>query len=152
MCACATWPRFVLPRLLVVLVLLSFTARAENGARMTVRVLNLRNESGQVLCALHLRPESMANPDLAFRKARADIAHGEARCVFEEVPAGDYVVAVVHDENSNYRLDTNFLGIPREGVGVSRDAHGFMGPPRFEDARFHFDGSAAPILVHMVYL
>jgi uncharacterized protein (DUF2141 family) len=124
----------------------------EPPATLTIHVRNVRNGSGQVLCALHSRPESMANPDLAFRRARGEIVHGAAVCVFEDVPVGDYVVAVVHDENGNSRLDTNFLGIPREGVGVSNDARGFLGPPRFEDARFHFDGRVAPLIVHLVYL
>ena len=42
----------------------------------------------------------------------------------------------VHDENENNKLDTNFLGIPKESFGCSNNAKGFMGPPKWEDAKF----------------
>ena len=41
-----------------------------------------------------------------------------------------------HDENANGKIDRNFVGIPKEGYGTSNDAKGFMGPPKYEDAKF----------------
>jgi len=40
----------------------------------------------------------------------------------------------VHDENSNGKMDTNFIGMPREGVGASNNAKGHMGPLKFRAA------------------
>ena len=45
-------------------------------------------------------------------------------------------MAAYHDENGNGKLDTNFLGIPSEGVAASNDAKGTMGPPSYEKAKF----------------
>jgi uncharacterized protein (DUF2141 family) len=50
-------------------------------------------------------------------------------------------VAVFHDENGNGKLDTNFLGIPREGVGVSNNKLRKLGPPTWEDSKFGLAGS-----------
>jgi uncharacterized protein (DUF2141 family) len=33
-------------------------------------------------------------------------------------------------------MDTNWLGIPKEGGGASNNPKARMGPPRFEDAKF----------------
>ncbi len=52
-----------------------------------------------------------------------------------EVPAGPFAIAVFHDEDLDQELDRNFLGIPREDYGFSRDARGRFGPPSFDDAR-----------------
>lgn len=52
------------------------------------------------------------------------------------LPAGKYAAAVYHDENSNGKLDTNFLGIPKEGYGFSNNASGSFGPPKYKDAAF----------------
>lgn len=52
------------------------------------------------------------------------------------VHAGEYAVAVFADMNGNGVLDSNFVGIPKEPVGVSRDAKGRFGPPKFADAAF----------------
>jgi len=35
------------------------------------------------------------------------------------IPPGTYAIACYHDENDNGKLDTNFLGIPKEGTGAS---------------------------------
>lgn len=51
-----------------------------------------------------------------------------------------YATSVFHDENSNGELDTNFMGIPREGVGASNGAKGHLGPPKFDAAAFRFAG------------
>ena len=50
------------------------------------------------------------------------------------VPPGDYAVHVYHDVDLNGKMKTNFIGIPKEPTGVSNDAKGKMGPPKFKDA------------------
>lgn len=57
-----------------------------------------------------------------------------------EVPFGEYAISVVHDEDNDGKLRTNFLGIPREGVGVSNNPAPRMGPPRWDDAKFTLEG------------
>ena len=41
-----------------------------------------------------------------------------------------------HDVNENGKMDTNFIGIPKEPIGISNNAKGFMGPPKFNNAKF----------------
>jgi uncharacterized protein (DUF2141 family) len=55
-----------------------------------------------------------------------------------------------HDENQKGKLDTNWLGIPREGVGASNNPKPRVGPPKFASAKFqHSDGSTdVEIIVH----
>ena len=56
--------------------------------------------------------------------------------VFKDLPKGEYAVSFVHDENNNKKMDTNFFGIPKEDYGCSNNATGFMGPPKYNDAKF----------------
>lgn len=51
-----------------------------------------------------------------------------------QLPAGDYAFHVFQDLDDNDKMKTNFIGIPREPTGVSRDAKGKFGPPKFKDA------------------
>lgn len=55
---------------------------------------------------------------------------------FDEIPAGEYAAAVFQDVDNNGELRTNFLGLPREPIGFSRDARIRMGPPSYNDAFF----------------
>ena len=53
-----------------------------------------------------------------------------------EIPPGTYAIGVYIDENE--KLDTNFLGIPKEQYGFSNNAKAF-GIPKFEAASFVID-------------
>lgn len=70
---------------------------------------------------------------------------------FGTLAAGGYAVAVIHDENSNAKLDT-FAGIPREGFGFSRNPAIRFGPPRFAAARFDHAGDAQVQQVRLRYI
>ena len=58
------------------------------------------------------------------------------RVVFNNLPNGTYAIKVFHDVNDNGVLDTNWLGIPTEPYGFSKDAMGTFGPPSFQQASF----------------
>jgi uncharacterized protein (DUF2141 family) len=51
--------------------------------------------------------------------------------VFSNVNPGRYAAIAFPDENSNGKLDRNFLGLPTEPYGFSNNAQGFLGPPTF---------------------
>ncbi|MFP4432269.1 MAG: DUF2141 domain-containing protein, partial [Spirochaetaceae bacterium] len=74
-----------------------------------------------------------------------------ARVVFSRYPHGTYAVGLFHDENRNGVMDTNLIGVPREGHGASQDARGRLGPPRFQDAAFEHDGRETVVRVEMEY-
>lgn len=97
-----------------------------------------RSERGLVFCALW--PSAEGYPVDRTRAAHEGMserpATSRALIRFASVAHGEYALACFHDENENHTLDTNFLGIPSEGTGASNGARGFMGPPRFEAARF----------------
>jgi uncharacterized protein (DUF2141 family) len=81
--------------------------------------------------------------------AKARIANGRALCVFRNVAPGTYGISAIHDENNNGKLDTNFIGMPTEDYCASRNARGFMGPPRFTDAKFPYKGKLLRLTVSM---
>ncbi len=41
----------------------------------------------------------------------------QAVCAYPAVTPGDYAISVFQDENSNGKLERNFMGMPKEGVG-----------------------------------
>jgi small-conductance mechanosensitive channel len=64
---------------------------------------------------------------------------------------GTYALAVIHDENMNGKLDTNWLGIPIEGYGFSNGAKGLFGAPSFSAARFPYDGRILDLTISLHY-
>ena len=120
---------------------------------MTVTILNFKNDQGQVSVALYNKEEPFPkSPDKAVKIITALIRDKKSVVVFESLPPGEYAISVFHDENKNGKMDSNFFGIPKEGVGASNDARGHFGPPRYKDAKFNFAGNAQSITINMVYL
>ena len=62
----------------------------------------------------------------------------------------EYAVHVFHDLDSNGKMKTNFIGIPREPTGVSNEAKGKFGPPKFKDAKFAVTGEPVDVPIRMV--
>lgn len=137
------------------LVFVAAHALSQPAPENTIRVEidGLRSARGEVRCSLYASAEGFPTRDeKAVAHARSSIADGRGICVFAGIAPGRYAVAAYHDENGNGRLDTNFLGIPREGVGASKNAKGRFGPPRFGDAAFSFRGGRLELKIAMRYL
>lgn len=62
---------------------------------------------------------------------------------------GDYAASIFHDQNNNKKLDTNFIGIPKEAFGFSNDAMGVMGPPSFQKAKFKVQSNNTLITIKL---
>ena len=56
--------------------------------------------------------------------------------VFEDLPAGTYAVAVFFDVNDNGKMDKNFLGIPKEKYGFSKNVYPLMRAATFKESSF----------------
>ncbi len=118
------------------------------AADLTVTVDSLRSNQGQVLLCVFSAEGSdrEAFPDCTkghpVRQSKEVIGGGKVVVTYKGLKEGVYAVAAIHDENGNGALDTNFLGIPTEGVGISTNPR-LMGKPSFNQAQFEIKGKTA---------
>jgi len=118
-----------------------------------VEVVGLHSDKGQVLCALYSSRDGFPKQsEKALARVTSGIAQKQAVCEFSGLAPGTYAISVFHDENSNGKLDTKFMGIPREGVAASNNAKGHFGPPKFEAAAFPFTGGRLELKITINYL
>lgn len=119
-----------------------------HAADLTITVDDLRSDRGQVLlCVFSAESSDKASfPDCVHghpvRQSKAVIASRKVVITYAGLKDGVYAVAAIHDENGNGQLDSNFLGIPAEGVGISTNPR-LMGKPNFDQARFEIKGKTA---------
>lgn len=136
---------------LILLTMVAPTGAAQSGA-IEVRVTAVRNDDGQVFVSLYNQAEGFpGKEEKALQTLTAKQAGGLATVVFEGLPYGEYAVAAYHDEDGNGKMKTVYGSIPVEGVGISRDAKGVMGPPRFKDAAFELAAERLTIDVRIHY-
>ena len=104
--------------------------------RFTVSV---DSNKGQVRCAVYQSEDTWLSKKVVTGTS-AKVLGKRAICVFRGLKPGRYAISAYHDEDEDGRLDTNFLGIPKEDYCASRDARGRIGPPAFSDAAFRYAG------------
>ena len=109
-------------------------AQTDNNQNVTVNISNLNSDNGKLFVSIYNSQASFLNK--GFKSVVTQIENKSCKVTFEDIPSGIYAISFFHDENDNNKMDTNFLGIPKEDYGCSNNARGFMGPPKWEDAKF----------------
>jgi uncharacterized protein (DUF2141 family) len=118
-----------------------------------VKILNIRNSTGTIACALFGSPEGFPKDFLQFATniMIIKIRETQASCYFVDIPPGKYAMAVIHDENMNGKLDTNWIGVPKEGFGFSNNAEALLSAPSFSAASFLYDGQNIDMTMSLNY-
>lgn len=137
----------------------SFPALAGNAAAapqtctLRIHVDGFRNTRGNLGTAIFASaegwPEDMSK---SFRYGPAPIDKATRTAEADwELPSGTYGVEAIHDENSNARLDRNFLGIPKEGFGFANNPHVSFGPAPFRAALVRVACPVTNTTIHLQY-
>ncbi len=118
-----------------------------------VKILNIRNSNGTVACALFQSEEGFPKDFLQFATniTIIKIRESQAICHFADIPPGKYAMAVIHDENMNGKLDTSWMGAPKEGFGFSNNAEALLSAPSFSAASFRYDGRSIDMTMCLAY-
>lgn len=141
---------------LFILITLSFifSAAADTpSGDITITAQGFENSDGKarILLFSSKNEDSFpSKPDKAYRKKNVLIKNNKITITFKDVPYGNYAVSVHHDENDDDKVNTNWIGIPNEGLGSSNDAKGNFGPPSFDDAKFELNKMKLEIIINMV--
>lgn len=120
---------------LFILALLSVSSfLSAQNSNLTIAVSGLKNNTGLLTVELYNSEGKFLKT--SFKTASTAIKSNTATVTFTGIPKAEYTIMVYHDENNNGKLDKNFIGMPKEPVACSNNAKGFMGPPKYEDAKF----------------
>lgn len=131
---------------------MTMAASPASAGDVVITITGLRSSEGVVRVC-------MTTNEKIFPKCRKDPAShrtvvkaGESVTVrFNDVAAGEYAVALLHDENNDGKANRALGMMPREGYGFSRDAKVRMGPPKFEEAVFWHTEADQALSITMRY-
>ena len=128
------------------------TAESRPTATINVTMVGFRNEKGAMRISLFDSKKGYPGDHRrAVRTGSGRIQNGKAAFSFTGVPHGTYAIAVLHDENGNGKMDTNAIGIPKEGGGASNDAKARFGPPKFDEAKFVLRDAQLKLRINIRY-
>ncbi|MGM1057358.1 MAG: DUF2141 domain-containing protein [Bacteroidota bacterium] len=141
------------------LLALSFMLLPSNGfaqaecPAINVKIQNIGNNTGVIACAIFDSSKGFPKKFLKFasKVMITQIKGKDASFEFSDIRPGKYAIVVIHDENYNGELDTNWLGIPKEGYGFSSGAEISLSAPSFSDAEFLYEGGDLQISIDLNY-
>ena len=108
---------------------------SQSTSTVLLEVSSLKNTRGTLNCRLFTKASDFPDGE-GILTVRTPIAGANTTCTFPNVEPGTYAVAVVHDENSNGKLDKNFVGVPSEGYGVSNNKTYALSAPKWDESVF----------------
>jgi len=137
---------------LVTFLMLSFLLSGQDKKADLTVVLKGLKVQGTVYVSLYDKDNGFpTKSENAYKNNIKKVTAATEKMVFKNLPFGEYAVSVWHDENGNGKMEKSLIGIPKEGMGVSNDAKGKMGPPKFKDAKFKIETSAKTININIKY-
>jgi len=114
--------------------LLSFYSFSQNT--LTVKVTGVTSADGNISIGLYTDADGFLKTDKIYKGIFVKSVKGTTKAVFENLPKDTYAIGVFQDQNANAKLDTNFLGIPKEPLGFSIGKLKTFGPPSFVECSF----------------
>lgn len=135
---------------LVLSAALPLLAGAGEPTSLTITVTGIRNTTGSlVACVFRDRqgfPTCQKSRNAITQTQR--ITGSTMTVRFNNLAPGAYAASAQHDEDGDGKLKTNFIGMPREGVGISNNSGGI---PSWGRSLFRMSGNAA-ISITMRYI
>ena len=108
---------------------------------ITVKIVQLRNDKGHLLLELNdVNKETIGAHSEKIKDSVSIV-------VLKDLKPGKYAFKYFHDENDDEKLNTNFIGMPKEGFGFSNNAKGTFGIPAFEKMLFEVTKSDTLICI-----
>lgn len=128
------------------------TCRAEDPVRLQIRVTGLRSARGTVTLILYGdRDEDFLKKGGRLSRVRAPAQTGEISVCIPVPAPGSYAISLYHDEDANKKLTKNWLGLPVEGYGFSRDAAVSYRLPELDETVFTALPGDTPVHITVRY-
>jgi len=102
---------------------------------INIKLNNLSSKKGQLLISIFNKESGFPeNNKAAYSTLVFKEPLGSNLSLF--LPSGSYAFAIVHDKNSNNKMDKNMFGAPTEAYGVSLNKTYLLKAPEFEENKF----------------
>lgn len=116
--------------------LIALFSMSDPSASLTVKIQNVKGDLGEIEIGLYNDPAKFPEKGMHYKMKRVQAEDGTVLCIFEDLPVGQYAIALYHDENNDKVCNTNFWGIPTEGYAFSQNYRPFLSAPDFDDCMF----------------
>lgn len=128
-------------------------AQSTSLGDITVVITDLRNADGEILISLYDKAEGFPRDREAIIRTAVipSDASGQVTTVFDDLPHGEYAIAVLHDEDASLGMTFGTFHLPKEGYCFSNNVKVRFKPPKFKKTMFSLDGDGVTQTLRMRY-
>ena len=112
------------------------TSNIVHSSDLLIKVKNLKSSKGKIQIALWDNASGFPDSHATAIERVTINANSNLEAQITNLKPGRYAVGLFHDKNSDMELNTNFMGIPKEGFGFSNNPKILFGPPNFQTSSF----------------
>ncbi|MBY6189601.1 DUF2141 domain-containing protein [Microbulbifer agarilyticus] len=107
----------------------------ENTAAVKLTIANIQSQVGKLYISVYDSKDTFLGDTKVYAQEAGleNLQDGQLE-VLLTLPYGAFAISVHHDDNANGEMDRNFIGIPKEPVGLSNGHVPKFGPPKFSKA------------------
>lgn len=114
---------------------MAFAAEAPTST-LNVTFEGVKTRTGAVMLSLSASPEAYDGKAPGAGQAMISATADIVTTTFTNLPPGRYAIKAFHDVNGDGKMASNPFGMPTEPFAFSNNAHGVMGPAKWEAASF----------------
>ena len=121
--------------------------------QLKIEIQNIRIPEGQIILSYYTNEETWLDEkftDHEIKFSKESVADGKMTVAIENLEPGIYGIAFSDDENGDDKLNSNWLGIPKEGFGFSRNFKVHRRKPRWEEGKFRLERDTT-IVINVQY-
>jgi len=124
----------------------------EDPIRLQITVSGIRSARGTITLMLYGdSSKDFLKKGGRIARIRVPARQGEVTACMPVPAPGSYAISLYHDEDANRKLTKNFLGLPTEGYGFSRDAPVTYRLPELDETVFTAMPGDTPLRISMRY-
>jgi len=118
---------------------------------LLVEITNIDNTEGRILISIYDQEDDFPyKPLKTYSVEKEKLVDGKLEYSLLDIKPGLYAITLLDDKNTNKKMDTNWLGIPREGFGFSNNMKPSLGgAPPFEKCTFKIEQELVRIKIEM---
>lgn len=123
---------------------------AANRKPLTLILKNLPSADAPIMIGVYGTKNKFPNPKDQLKQYTFIPDGKEFTIEITDLKFGTYALALYQDENSNGKIDKNFIGIPTEAYAFSNNFKPTVRAPNFSECQFKYSASANEISIEMI--
>ena len=115
-----------------------------------VKITNIKSTKGKIHIGFYKKGQNFPVHASKHFKTVVKPKIGTMVVSINSLKNAEYAIAVLHDINNNNKLETNFLGMPKEPFGFSKNFKPKFSAPKFNDCSFSLKNQKKSFTINLI--